>query len=108
MSALGRKIVNTGYAIGKKFANAGALGLKNLQVGARKASHTLSDINRVYDSKVGRDVRALVDLVPGGSYVTGLANEARDYSGVAQQALDRGRKALQKSDIVRTVKRGFV
>jgi hypothetical protein len=108
MSALGKKLVNTGYAIGKKFASAGALGLKNLQVGARKASNTLSDINRAYDSRVGREVRTLVDLVPGGSYVTGLANEARDFSGVAQQGLDRARKALQKSDVVRTVRKGFV
>jgi hypothetical protein len=108
MSALGRKIVNNAYSIGKKFASAGALGLKYAQVGARKASHTLRDINRVYDSNVGRDVRALIDLVPGGAEVTGYANAARDYSGVAQQALDTGRKALQKSDIVRTVKRGFV
>jgi hypothetical protein len=45
MNSIGKKLVNTGYTIGKKFASAGALGLKNLQVGARKASHTLRDIN---------------------------------------------------------------
>jgi hypothetical protein len=48
MSALGRKIVRAGYALGHKFIGKGALGLKALDTTARKASHTLRDINAAY------------------------------------------------------------
>jgi hypothetical protein len=107
MNALGKKLVNTGYAIGKKLTSAGALGLKNLQVGARKASHTLEDINRAYDSSAGKEVRNLINLVPGGSYATGIANDVRNLSGKAQRGLDRARSTLQKSDVVQRVNKSF-
>jgi hypothetical protein len=96
MSALGRKIVRAGYALGHKFIGKGALGLKALDTTAHKASHTLRDINAAYDSAAGRKVRDVVNLLPGGGEATALANTVRGFSGRAERAIDNTRSGIQK------------
>jgi hypothetical protein len=107
ISDLGRKIVRTGYALGNKLARTGALGIKTLDTTARKANHTLRDINAAYDSSAGRKVRNVVGLLPGGGEVNAFADTVCGLSGKAEMAIGNARSSLQKSNVVPDVTSSF-
>jgi hypothetical protein len=74
----------------------GALGVKTLDTTARKANHTLRDINAAYDSSVGRKIRDVMGLLPGGGEVNAFGDTLRGLSGKAQKATGNARDSLQK------------